>query len=163
MHTEVRLQQPCLNRHFTTYKYQLNHEFNPQLSQKHCTTKNCYLLKRKFKPWLADTVSYLPTTIMWCHVYVWQTDNHTSTSSLNFLQVGRSSWCWTNIVIALKAASERQWWNKIYKPVWQRRPNLDEVNRPFRLLHDQETFHASKQTSDIARTTSQWHRAREVP
>jgi len=32
-----------------------------------------------------------------------QTDNHTSTSSLNFLQAGCSSWCPTNSVKALKA------------------------------------------------------------
>jgi len=35
--------------------------------------------------------------------YTNQTDNHTSTSSLNFLQVGCSSWCGTNRVKALKA------------------------------------------------------------
>jgi len=34
-----------------------------------------------------------------------QTDNHTNTSSLNFLQAGCSSWCPTNSVKALKACS----------------------------------------------------------
>jgi len=88
------------------------------VTTENCLTDTCLMASFPRQPWYASTNKVKPIWILleqemmgwqWHqldHMQIictlLQTDNHASTSSLNFLQAGCSSWCQTNSVKALK-------------------------------------------------------------
>ena len=61
-----------------------------------------------------------------------QTDNHTRTSSLQYLQAGHSSWCPTNSVKALKARQILSWTFAMQHKIYNTVKTSTTLSRPYR-------------------------------